>query len=244
MIGRSALAPLLLLASACAAAGAVPESAADAPANDSANSAAATQPAGPGNDAAAGHYRLRGGPDTASELDLLPDGRFRFFLSAGALDLRAQGRWTSDGRTVLLNTVPRPTPAEFEPGPVSRSSDSPITILVNGPNGHGIAGVDLRIGFADGREIESYTQEVGWTWDQQGPPGVPRWVELSLRMFNLPPQRLPLDAAAGNRFSFTLVPNDLGVQDFRDTALAVTRDGLVITGPGGSDLYARANPGE
>jgi hypothetical protein len=242
MMSRLALVPILLLASACAAASGAPENTVTA--NAAASAVAATQSAGPGNVAAAGHYRLRGGPDTASELDLLPDGRFRFFLAAGALDLHAEGRWTSDGHSVVLNTTPHPTPATFTPGPVSRTDDSPIVVLVNGPNGRGIAGVDLKMGFADGREFESYTQDYGWRYDQEGPPGVPRWVELSLRMYDLPPQRFPLDAQAGNKFTFTLVPNDLGVQDFRDTALEVTAGGLVITGPGGSGTYARERAGE
>lgn len=237
MISRSAFVAALLLASACAPANGTPENALAAN--------AAAQPAGPGNAAAAGHYRLQGEHDTASELDLLPTGRFRFFYSAGALDLRAEGRWTSDGRTVVLNTEPRPTPATFTPGTVTRTEDSPIVVLVNGPSGRGIAGIDLKMGFADGREIESYTQEYGWNYDQEGPAGVPRWVELSLAMYNLPPHRFPLDTAAGNKFTFTLVPNDLGIQDFQDQALAVTPEGLVITSPGGgSGTYARATPGE
>jgi hypothetical protein len=242
MISRFAYIPALLLAGACAAASGAPENSANGSA--ATGNVAAAQPAGPGNEAAAGHYRLHAGPDTASELDLLPDGRFRFFLAAGALDLRAQGRWTSDGRTVVLNTEPRPTPATFTAGPVTRTDESPIVVLVNGPNGRGIAGIDIRMGFADGREIESYTQDYGWRYDQEGPPGVPRWVELSLRIFDLPPQRFALDPAAGNKFSFTLVPNDLGVQDFRDQALAITPRGLVLTGPGGSDTYVREAPGE
>ena len=231
-----ALLPFLMLASACAPGG--------GPENGATANTAAPAPSGPGNVAAAGHYRLRGGPDTASELDLLPTGRFRFVLAAGAVDLRAEGRWTSDGRTVVLNTEPRPRPATFTPGPVTRSDESPITVLVNGPNGRGIAGIDLKMGFADGRVIESYTQEYGWNYDQEGPAGVPRWVELSLRMYNLPPRRFLLDAAAGNKFTFTLVPNDLGVQDFHDTQLEITPEGLAMTGPGGIGVYARERAGE
>ena len=242
MISRFAFVPALLLASACASASGAPENATAA--HSGAGDGATAQRAGPGNVATAGHYRLRGEHDTASELDLLPDGRFRFFLAAGALDLHAQGRWTSDGRTVVLNTEPRPTPATFTPGPVTRTEDSPIVVLVNGPNGRGIAAIDLKMGFADGREFESYTQEYGWRYDQEGPPGVPRWVELSLAMYGLPPQRFPLDAAAGNMFTFTLVPNDLGVQDFRDQALDVTPEGLVISTPAGTGTYAREPAGE
>src|SRR6185295_8863249 len=117
------------------------------------------------------------------------------------------------------------TPAAFTAGPVTRTDEAPIVVLVAGPNGRGIAGIDLKLHFADGREIESYTQDYGWHYTDEGPPGTPAWVELSLAMYGLPPQRFPLDAAAGNKFTFTLVPNDLGVQDFRDQALEVTPEG-------------------
>jgi hypothetical protein len=230
MTSRIWLVPLLLFAAACTGAA--------APAG---NNAAAVQaaPAGPGNTAPAGHYRLQGGPDTASGLELLLNGRFRFFLSAGAVDLHAEGRWTSDGRTVVLNTEPRPVPATFTQGPVTRTDESPLVVLVNGPGGHGIAGIDLKMGFTDGRELDGYTQDYGWHYVEDDHPPVPAWVELSLAMYGLPPHRFPLDAAAGNKFTFTLVPNDLGVQDFHDTALAVTPRGLVIDGPGGEGVYAR-----
>jgi len=62
-------------------------------------------------------------------------------------------------------------------------------------------------------------------------------------MYGLPPQRFPLDGAAGNAFSFTLTPNDLGVQDFRDTPLAITREGLVLHLLGGSGTYVRQGRG-
>ena len=39
----------------------------------------------------AGHYRLAGGPDVASEILLRPDGRFQFFLMEGAVDEQAAG---------------------------------------------------------------------------------------------------------------------------------------------------------
>ena len=239
MISRSALLAALLLAAACTPASGEPENA-----DGGMAAGAAAQPAGTGDARAAGHYRLHGGPDTASELDLLPDGHFRFFLAEGALDLRAEGRWSSDGRTVVLNTEPRPTPAAFTAGPVTRTDEAPIVVLVNGPDGRGIASIDVKLHFADGREVEGYTQDYGWHYTDEGPPGMPAWVELSIGMYGLPPQRFPLDGAAGNKFTFTLVPNDLGVQDFRDTPLQVTGEGLVITGPGGTGTYVREGIGQ
>lgn len=224
MISRALFVPLLLLAAACGAA------------TGTSNAAA-----GPGDTAAAGRYRLRDGPDFVSLLELRPDGHFRFMLTAGALDAHAEGRWTSDGRTVILNTDPRPRDPEIAAEPPTRSEEAPWVILVKGPNGRGIAGIDLRIGLAGGAVIESYTQEYGWQHTTDQPDGTPVWVEISLAMYNIPPHRFPLDAAQGNQFNFTLTPNDLGTTDFRDQALAITPEGLTITGPGTSGVYVREN---
>jgi len=194
--------------------------------------AAATQndapSAGPGDTAAAGRYRGNAGPDVAAHLELRPDGRFRFILTAGSLDARAEGRWTSDGRIVTLNTEPRPTPPAFSAGPVSRTADYPLSILVNGPNGRGIASIDVRIGMADGRVLEGYTQEYGWQPSVDDEVGTPRWVELSAQIHGVPLRRFALDAAAGNAFVFTLIPSDLGVADFRDTEAAIVPGGLSL----------------
>lgn len=228
MADRTAFA-ILLLAAAASGGAAAPLHRAAAPAARTAHHAAPS---------VVGRYRLRAGPDTASELALLPDGRFQFALAEGALDLQAEGRWTSDGRTVILNTEPRPTPPVFAPGAVARSDAAPLTIKVTNAEGRGLALVDLRLGFADGHVEEGYTQDEGWHLDAGDPQGV-RWVELSVRMYDLPWQRFPLDPAAGNDFTFVLTPNDLGVQDFRDTPLAITPAGLEMIGPGGTGLFVR-----
>lgn len=202
--------------------------------------AAAPAPRGPGNLAAAGRYRMRGPPDEVAELELDRDGRFRFGLAAGALDARAEGLWSSDGRTVILNTEPRPTPPTFAAGPVTRG-EAPLSILVNGPDGNGLALIDVRVGFADGSVLEGYTQDYGWQPQADARIGEPRWVELSMRMYEIPPRRFPLDARAGNTFAFTLIPNDMGVMDFRDQALEIQGDELIMRRGGGSVTFARQN---
>jgi len=209
---RPVIAAVLLLA-ACGA----------APANAAQNEAAA--PAGPGNLAAAGRYRDNAGPDEVGELELGRDGRFRFFFAAGSLDARAEGRWTSDGRKVILTTEPRPTPPAFTAGPVSRSSEHPLSILVNWPDGEGIATIDVRVGMADGRVLEGYTQYYGWQPGEGEEVGTPIWVELSELIQGVPLQRFALDMAAGNVFAFTLVPNDFGIAEFDETEAEITAEG-------------------
>jgi len=218
------LAPLLLLGGACA------------PAEAGGNAAGTSIGA---DRQAAGRYRLQGGPDVASALELLPDGRFRYFLAAGALDKRAEGRWTSDGRTILLNTEPRPVPAVFSAGPPTQSGEAPLVVRVTTPGGRGLAGIDLVLGFADGRTVDGYTQEAGWHYTGEAPPGRPAWVELSLAMYGIAPRRFPLDPAAGNQHNFTLTPNDMEVMDFRDQALEIKGRNLVLHLDGGTGTYVR-----
>jgi hypothetical protein len=191
--------------------------------NAAQNEAAA--PAGPGNLAAAGRYRDNAGPDVVVELELGRDGRFRFGIAAGSLGAQAEGRWTSDGRIVTLDTEPRPTPPAITAGPVTRSSEHPLSILVNGPGGEGIATIDVRVGMADGRVLEGYTQYYGWQPDEGEQVGTPRWVEISEEIHGIPMHRFQLDASAGNVFAFTLVPNDFGIADFNNSQAEITPEG-------------------
>lgn len=59
------------------------------------------------------HYYLQGVMETGSELLLRPDGRFQWYLSVGALDLFAEGRWVEAEGAILLTAeksaqVPEP----------------------------------------------------------------------------------------------------------------------------------------
>lgn len=58
--------------------------------------------AAPDAPALAGHYYLEGVMETGSELLLLPDHRFQWYLSYGAMDLDATGRWSADGDKLTL----------------------------------------------------------------------------------------------------------------------------------------------
>lgn len=50
----------------------------------------------------AGHYYLQGVHETGSELLLMPDGRFQWYMSYGAVDQNADGTWTRKGKVVTL----------------------------------------------------------------------------------------------------------------------------------------------
>ncbi len=198
------------------------------------------QPVPPADARAAGRYRLDAGPDVLAMLELRPDGRFRYMLIAGAMDAFSEGLWASDGSSVTLNTSPRPVPPSFSAGAITRAEGLP-SILVVTPSGRGIPGIDLRLGYSDGRTIDSYTQEEGWRPAAGDPVGIPAWVEVSFAMYNVPPRRFALDATAGNAFVFVLTPNDLQVLDFRDWVLDISGDVLVARpGEHGAATFRRS----
>jgi hypothetical protein len=178
----------------------------------------------------AGIYRLVGEQDVASGLRLREDGRFQYFLSVGALDEQAEGRWRAADGTVILATEPKPVPPAFERASPGRTGGA-LSVKVSWPGGRGIAGVDLRIGLDGGAVLDGYTQEDGWSLPAtEGRTAL--WIELAVPMHGVRSPRFPIDLKSGNALAFTLNPNDLGKFDFTgvkievaDKALIVHRDG-------------------
>ena len=196
----------------------------------------------PGSGAAAGErspaglYRLVGEQDVASQLALRPDGRFQYFLIAGALDERAEGRWRVAGGLVTLVTEPRPVPPVFARDVSGRTDATSLSVKVSAPGGRGIAGVDLRIGFDSGAPLDAYTQEDGWSLPAEE-QRTPRWIELGVPMHRLASPRFQIDLAAGNALAFTLIPNDLGVLDFEGVTIRVEKKALLVGRGGGRLRY-------
>jgi hypothetical protein len=184
----------------------------------------------------ASRYRLVGEHDVASELVLYSDGRFEYGLAAGALDEQAQGRWTQDGKTIRLTTVPKPKPAVFTLAATERYAKIPFSINVTWPDGRGIAGVDFILTFDRGEPLESYTQEYGWSLDPAD-KRPPRSLTLAMPMYGLLSQPFAIDVAKGNRFTFVLTPNDLGTVDFEDLQVTVGNHQLIMHRGGGELIY-------
>lgn len=185
-------------------------------------------------------YRLVGQPDVASELILHPDGRFQYFLAAGALDEHAEGRWTRDGKIIRLTTMPRPRPAAFSAGSAGLDPGAPFTVKVTWPDGRGIAGVDLPITFDRGDPAEGYTQEYGWSIDP-AETRTPRTIMFAVQMHGLRSQPFPVDPARANRLTFILTPNDLGTVDFDNLPLTVTKDRVIMPRGAPSPMLRSAN---
>jgi hypothetical protein len=193
--------------------------------------------AAPVTDAVVGRYRLADGPDTAAELLLRADGTFEFALEEGALDEHAKGRWTRQGDALALETVPKPIPPVFRTAPRSAPAPDAPTLRVTSPDGHGIAGVDFRIGFDIGGPIEDYTQESGWTMPAEE-HRTPRWIELAEPIYHVVSPRYPIDSGTGT-LNFVIVPNDIGVADFSGATIAVEPGTLVFRHDGQEMRFVR-----
>ena len=187
----------------------------------------------------AGDYRLVGEQDVASGIRLEPDGRFQYFLIAGALDEQAEGRWSSADGLVALVTEPKPEPPRFRQAAPRKTDTAALSVRVSSPQGRGIAGVDLRIGFDEGEPLDAYTQEEGWELAAEE-RRKPRWIELSVPMHGLTSPRFPIDLAAGNALDFTLIANDLGVLDFEGVTVRIENNALIVERSGGRLRYERA----
>ena len=192
-------------------------------------------------DPATGRWSAADRPDTASMLELSPDGRFRYGLSEGALDEGAEGRWAREGGIVRLFTEPRPVPPRFS----VRSMDAapatiPLSILVTAPNGRGIAGIRFRIDFDGGPPLEYYTQESGWTGEPADRRS-PRWIQLYEPVHGFQSDRIPVPAGA-RTLRFLLEPNDLGTVDFQGAQVTLDGDRLTLRDRRGERHYARVTP--
>lgn len=182
-----------------------------------------------------GHYRVAQGPDVAGGLEIGADRRFRYGLSAGALDERAEGRWTEQDGKACLFTEPRPVAPAFALADAPRSQKP--ALLVTGPGGGGIAGVDFVLGFARGAPIEGYTQSYGWSMPR-GERRRPQWIELAVPMHSLRSPRIAL--AGRGKVHIVLTPNDLGVVDFQGACLEARGEHFVLKRGSGELRFVRA----
>ncbi len=186
----------------------------------------------------AGLYRAQAGPDTASVIELAPDGRFRYQLSEGALDEEASGRWTRTDDGVALETLPRPRLPEWQINAIGEAQDTPLRLVVKVPGGESVAGIFVRIGFTNDDRMGAMTQHDGWAMDP-AETRQPAWIEFSEPIHGVASRRFDLPPRRGLALDVTLVPNEIGVAAFDKTPATLSRDGLVLHWRGRDITYAR-----
>lgn len=174
-----------------------------------------------------GEYSLAEGPDAGGGLLIHADGRFQYGLSVGALDEQAEGRWEVRGEQLCLTTEPKPVPPVMvKAAPVAVDGAVP-TLFVSWPGGRGVAGVDFVIGFDAGEPAEGYTQDYGWTLNDED-KRVPRWVELREPIYGITAPRFDLGEADGGKLHVQIIPNDIGIVAFEGACADRTERGIVL----------------
>lgn len=181
----------------------------------------------------AGRYRVAEGPDVAGGLELGADGRFRYFLSAGALDQHAEGSWTETAGDIRLTTDPKPVPPSFARGPDAVTGDDGDVpaIHVKLADGRDLAGIDFRLGLTTGAGMAGYTQAEGWRFEEPGAGTGERkiaWVELVEPIYDVVSQRFTIDPPLAGGLVFVLTPNDIEVVDFRNERFERRTDDFVL----------------
>ncbi|WP_374390434.1 hypothetical protein [Sandaracinobacter sp.] len=170
----------------------------------------------------AGDYALVGVHEAAGGLQLLPDGRFRYAFTYGALDETAEGRWRQEGDRIFLTTEPKPRPATW--GLVGTEAGDPkvFALILENPRGQPIPNIQVRIRMDDGSEERGQT--LGEWLEADLDTRTPVSVRFEVPVFELVSPEFPLDLKAARRYRYRFDPADTGVRDFHDWPLEIRGD--------------------
>jgi hypothetical protein len=173
-----------------------------------------------------GTYCLAGMREVGSCFRFSPGGKYEYFLSYGAYDEKSEGKWRLENGAIVIDSLPYDKRSSFTYKGTQKGDNPGYVILVVGRNGRGIQGVDVRL-TCDGKEIDGYTQSYGLELECKGPPTS---VDLSLRMFNVPPQTVAIPAKPGDEkvFVFEFEPGDIGKRKFTAQRIAIEPDGKLL----------------
>lgn len=182
-------------------------------------------------------------PEMASALELLPEGRFRWGLSYGALDMLAEGRWRqeADG-AVILDTEPPVRPPDVSLVGNGREEVPALIVRIAGPRGETPPYLDVEAEYDSGEPGYAYLEDDAYRFE----PSPGRRIR-SLRVivpfafYRSEPIAVPADA---NVVRLSFAPNDLGRGDFRGERAVRDGDALVLNVLGSPLRYRRLNPEE
>lgn len=190
-------------------------------------------------DAAPKPGRYDGGQmEMAAVLDLRADGRFEYWLSYGALDESAAGRWRADGENVILVGDPVVAPRFVLLS--SKPEKGSVTITLEAPNSLPVSLFTVAVKPARGDLIVERMGEEGVKLPVD-PTNAPVSLQIALPMIESVSDPVDLSPGTGRNVRFRFEPNDFGKVDFRDTIL-VERNGALILVRHGREIRFRLTP--
>ena len=177
--------------------------------------------------------------EIGAALELSADGRFRYQLDYGAVSEQAEGRWTSDGRTVRLTTAPAPKPPAFElvsdgPAPVGQ-----LTVTVEPP---GLGGYRLDAIATDAKTGEKGRVTVDSDGSVDSGGHVISVLEPMVPVYGTIAGRFVLDPRRGHRLLLRFRANDFATAAFRAEPLSITPRGLVLNRYDQAIRFIRVRP--
>jgi hypothetical protein len=180
--------------------------------------------------------------EMVSALKLMPDGRFVWFLSYGALDLIGEGRWSrhSDG-SLLLNSEPTYVAPRFERIDAEGGGQAGLLVTVVDQHGDTPTYLEALIEFDDGVRRQAHLQGGAHRF-----PAEPGRTIVALYLgsiaFDFISGPYPV-TAEDNVMHFHFFPNHIGRADFRHLLVDVEADVLTFTWRGRVLRYLRQNDG-
>lgn len=161
-------------------------------------------------------------------VELMPDGRFRYGLSYGALDERAEGRWRQEGNTIFLTTEPQPRAPIWTMHAATAGDRGLFVLQLESMSGQPVPNIDMELTMSDGSIIAGRTQREPMELELAN--GLrPLSVRFAIPIYGVESPPVPI-AANTNTVRIRLDPADLGVRDFRDWALVIDGDRLARPG--------------
>lgn len=187
----------------------------------------------------AGHYH-GAATEIAAALELDAGGRFEYVLIYGALDERAEGRWTISDEAIFLTSDPVVPPAFAYLGDTP-SPDGRLHVELDVPDAISPQYFDAEIEFADGTNAVHQLAEEGLALDLSERRRIER-VRLLLPLFGLKSEYHTLDSGQARSLRFRFTANDIGKVAFANERLNLSDNAVLLQRHGRELRLLRQEP--
>jgi hypothetical protein len=182
-----------------------------------------------------------GEPEIAAGLQLSPEGRFRYGMSYGALDERAEGRWEGDSNKIFLTSDPV-TPPRFDLVSQTPAAAGEFRVALSVPDAISVQYFNAVAVLSDGRTIGSQLGYEDWVISLK-PGETVVSVKFLLPVFDLESERFALSAGSASAARFRFSPNDLGTATFAQEPLTVETGGVLVLARHDRKIHFRPKSG-
>jgi hypothetical protein len=179
--------------------------------------------------------------EVESELRLEPNGRFKYYLSYGALDETSEGTWTADANGIVLTSDPVKSPIIQYLG-YEGGRGSTVTITLEAPQQLPWQLFSVLVLHADGKVAQIPFDSGSLQLPLTG-ADAPRKIAVAFPLYQVASPPYDISPAVG-AIHFRFVPNDLGKIAFDHHRLPWDSDGFDLNRFGKVLHFHKEAPGE